>query len=262
MGRQEEEGGGKRVCSFKSLPGRAQHARLPDDRAVATPAPCRHLKESGGRARGGAGRAGGEERGLCHPLVGAAGLAPSGGPSQLWEAASDWSGLGPSWRLPRPPSPLSSCRSVTGAAATLPRSPGVRAGAIPSWERRAGREGGRGRLRAPLGGASGAAAWREACRGWARVEGARRAGASRPARVSSPSPGVCVCGGGVRRGRAAAAGWRRGGRRGGGPGCGPASARPAGGDAPRLRSRGEVRGSGRSVRRYWPAREKPSPGRG
>ena len=62
MGRQEEEGGGKRVCSFKSLPGRAQHARLPDDRAVATPAPCRHLKESGGRARGGAGSGAGRGR--------------------------------------------------------------------------------------------------------------------------------------------------------------------------------------------------------
>ena len=191
MGRQEEEGGGKRVCSFKSLPGRAQHARLPDDRAVATPAPCRHLKESGGRARGGAGRAGGEERGLCHPLVGAAGLAPSGGPSQLWEAASDWSGLGPSWRLPRPPSPLSSCRSVTGAAATLPRSPGVRAGAIPSWERRAGREGGRegeavcgrpwvARAAPPLGGklAGGGRGWK--ARG-GRAPPVRR-GCPRPAR--------------------------------------------------------------------------------
>ena len=61
VGRQEEEGGGKRVCSFKSLPGRAQHARLPDDRAVATPAPCRHLKGSGGRARGGAGSGAGPE---------------------------------------------------------------------------------------------------------------------------------------------------------------------------------------------------------
>ena len=160
VGRQEEKGGGKRVCSFKSLPGRAQQARLPDDRAVATAAPCRHWKASGGRARGGAG---GEERGLCHRLVGAAGLAPSGGPCHLWEAASDWSGPGPgpgpgpSWRLRRPPSPLSSCRSVTGAAATLPRSAGVRAGAGGGdpvlWA--AGGEGGRGRLRAPVGGAGG-----------------------------------------------------------------------------------------------------------
>lgn len=137
--------------------------------------------------RGQRGGAGGEERGLCHPLVGAAGLAPSGGPSHLWEAASDWSGLGATWRLTRQPTPLSSCRSVPGAAARLPRSPGVRAGGIPSCDRRGGREGGAvcGRVWAaraapPLGGKL---EW--GGRGW-QARGGRappvRRGCPRPAR--------------------------------------------------------------------------------
>lgn len=186
------------------------------------PAICRKSGGAGpGAAGGGAGRrgrSGGAGRGLWYLLVGAARPLSAGG-------GSDWSGLGPRWRRTRPPTPLSSCRSVTGAAVALPRSPGTRVGArgSRSCDRRAGGEEGKGCLWVLRGGASGAAAWREARMGPAGCEG--RAAASRQAGVCLGRPGGVV---GVE-----------------GLCC-----------VPRVPLWGEGRGFGRCVRRYRPTGQK------
>lgn len=88
------EGRGTRVFPSDPYPGAPQETRVRSSRSF--PAFAGAWGEGGSGARPGGG-AGAEERRLWHPLVGAGGPAPAGGPSRRREALA----IGQAW-VPRP----------------------------------------------------------------------------------------------------------------------------------------------------------------